>query len=180
MSNDAVVQRYSQALFVATEANKTTDVVAGEMDQLAKIFSQSEATTFFDSPFNAVDTKVMVAKSTLEGKCSHESFNFMVTLVEKERVSFLAQINEAYQSLVRAKGGETEGTLYVAFDISEGFKAQVETKVSQALNKKVKLNVEKDPALLSGFKVQLGGWTMDDSTQFHLNKIKDDISKRGI
>jgi F-type H+-transporting ATPase subunit delta len=180
MSADAIVQKYSQALFEATEASKATLIVASELEQLTKIFSQEDSVAFFDSPFNTVDNKIMVAKSSLEGKCSPETFNFIITVVEKERVAFLSQINENYQALVRSLGGETEGTLFVAGEIAEGFKAQVESKLSQSLNKKVKLKVEKDPSLLSGYKVTVGGWTMDDSAQFHLNKIKEDISKRGI
>lgn len=180
MSADALVQKYSRALFEATEASKNTEIIAGELDQLTAIFSSDESRIFFDSPFNSTDTKIMVAKSALEGKCSAETFNFMVTLVEKERVSFLSLINEALQSLVRAKSGETEGVLYVASEATEGFRAQVEAGLSKSLNKKVRLTVEKDPQLLSGYKVTVGGWTMDDSAQYHLNKIKEDISKRGI
>lgn len=180
MSADVLVTKYAQSLFEATEANKTTTTVAAELQQVVQIFSQADAVTFFSSPFNSLDTRLMVAKSALEGKCSPETFNFMITVVEKERVAFLAQINEAFQTLVRAQGGETEGTLVVASDVSEGFKSQVEAKVSTVLNKKVKLKVEKDSSLLSGYKVMVGGWTLDDSAQFHLNKIKEDISKRGI
>src|SRR3989338_7251861 len=114
MSADALVQKYSRALFEATEANKKTEIIAGELDQLTTIFSSEESRIFFNSPFNSVDTKIMVAKSALEGKCSAETFNFIVTIVEKERVSFLSLINESFQTLVRAKSGETEGVLYVA------------------------------------------------------------------
>lgn len=180
MSADTIVQKYSQALFATTEANKKTDVVASELNALVKTFTQEDSVGFFSSPFNSVDNKVMVAKSALEGKCAPETFNFLITVVEKERVALLSEINEAYQALARAKGGETEGTLYVAADVSDSFKAAVEAKLSQSFNKKVKLTVKKDSSLLSGYKVQLGGWTMDDSAQFHLNKIKEDISKRGI
>lgn len=180
MSADVLVKKYAQALFEATEGNKTTSTVASELQQVTQIFSQADAVTFFSSPFNSPDTKVMVAKSALEGKCSAETFNFLITVVEKERVEFLASINEAFQTLVRAQGGETEGTLFVTSEVSEGFKSQVEAKVSTVLNKKVKLKVEKDTSLLSGYKVMVGGWTLDDSAQFHLNKIKEDISKRGI
>ena len=180
MSADAIVQKYSQSLFEATEFSKTSSVVATELDQLTKIFAQENSADFFGSPFNAIDNKIMVAKSALEGKCSPETFNFIITVVENERVAFLSQINEKYQVLVRSLGGETEGTLFVAGEIAEGFKLLVESKLSQSLNKKVKLKVKKDTSLLSGYKVTVGGWTMDDSAQFHLNKIKEDISKRGI
>lgn len=177
MSADAIAKKYSQALFEIAEASKKTATTAFELEQVVKIFSQPSFSTFFASPFNSVETKVMVAKAALEGNCSVEIFNFLVTVVAKERLSFLSLINEVFQGLVRAKGGETEGVLYVPNEISPEFKAQVESKLSAALNKKVKLQVEKDPALLSGYKASIGGWTIDDSAQFHLNKIKEDVLK---
>lgn len=180
MSADVLTQRYSQALFQTSEANKNTDQIAAELSKITEIFNQPDVLSFFGSPFNSGDNKAMVAKSALEGKCSPEVFNFIITLVGNERMAFLSQIDQAFQALVRAKGGETEGVLYVAADSSDAFKSQVEAKLSQTLNKKVKLSVQKDPSLLSGFKVVVGGWTMDDSAQYHLNKIKEESSKRGI
>ena len=180
MSADILTQRYSQALFQTAEANKNTEQIAGEFSKIVEIFNQADILSFFSSPFNSGDNKAMVAKSALEGKCSPEIFNFINTLVQNERMAFLGHIEQAFQALVRAKGGETEGVLCVATEASENFKSQVEAKLSQSLNKKVKLSVQKDPALLSGFKVVVGGWTMDDSAQYHLNKIKEESSKRGI
>lgn len=180
MSADLIVQKYSHSLFEAAEDNKKTEAVGLELAQLSTLFSQAESVAFFNSPFNTNDTKVMVAKSSLEGKCLPEVFNFMIMLVQNERVGFISQISEAYQALLRLKSGETDGVLFVAGEASEQFKTQVETKLSTTLNKKVKLTVKKDPSLLSGYKVTVGGWTLDDSAQFHLNKIKEDISKRGI
>lgn len=180
MSADILVKKYSQALFEATEISQKTETIANELNQVVKIFSQPQALDFFNSPFNSNDNKIMVAKSSLEGKCSPETFNFIITVVEKNRVSFLSLINESYQTMVRSKSGETEGTLYVANEITGAFKSQVESKLSQSLNKKVRLTIKNDSSLLSGYKVVVGGWTMDDSAQFHLNKIKENISKRGI
>lgn len=180
MSAELIVQKYSQSLFVACEEAKKTELVATEFSQTVKLFSEASVATFFKSPFNTNDNKVMVAKSALEGKCSPEFFNFMITLVQNDRIGLVAEVNEAFQALVRAKGGETEGTLFVAGDVSADFKIRVESQLSKSLNKKVKLSVQKDSALLSGYKVTVGGWTMDDSAQFHLNKIKEEISKRGI
>ena len=180
MSADAIIQKYSGALFAACEENKKTEVVASELTQTIGLFTQPDVNIFFTSPFNANDNKVMVAKSALEGKCSPELFNFIIMLVQNDRMAFLADINSAFQTLVRAKSGETEGVLSVASDVSGDFKSQVEAKISQKLNKKVKLTVKKDPTLLSGYKVAVAGWVFDDSAQFHLNKIKEDISKRGI
>lgn len=178
MSADALAKKYSLALFEVAEANKKTATTAFELEQAVKIFSHTDSLSFFSSPFNTIETKIMVAKSALEGNCSLEIFNFLVTVVEKERVAFLSLINESFQALVRAKSGETEGTLYVAGEAVAEFKNQVEARLSALLNKKVKLKVEKDATLLSGYKATIGGWTIDDSAQFHLNKIKEDVSKK--
>lgn len=180
MSADLIIQKYSQSLFQACEENKKTDVVALELSQAAAPFVQADVNAFFTSPFNSSDNKIMVAKSALEGKCSPEVFNFIINLVKNDRMAFLTQITEAFQTLVRAKSGETEGVLTVASDISEQFKSQVEAQISKQLNKTVKLTVKKDSSLLSGYKISVAGWVFDDSAQFHLNKIKEDISKRGI
>ena len=180
MSAEILTQRYSLALFQTAESNKNTDQIADELSKVAAIFSEPETLDFFGSPFNSGDNKLMVAKSALEGKCSAEIFNFLITMVQNERMALIVEINQSFQAMVRAKSGETEGVLYSAVEASDDFKAQVEGKLSQALNKKVKLSTQKDTSLLSGFKVVVGGWTMDDSAQFHLNKIKEETSKRGI
>lgn len=178
MSADQLAKKYSQALFEVAEENKKTATTAFELEQATKIFSHADSLAFFSSPFNTIETKVMIAKSALEGNCSLEIFNFLVTVVEKERVAYLSLINESFQALVRAKSGETEGTLYAAGEASSELKSQVEAKLSALLSKKVKLMVEKDPALLSGYKVAIGGLIIDDSAQFHLNKIKEDVLKK--
>jgi len=180
MSADAIVKTYSSSLFAAAEENKNTDQMAAELLQITKIFIQPDVMAFFSSPFNANDNKVMVAKSALEGKCSPETFNFIILLVQNERIAFLNEIGESFQALVRAKTGETEGVLSVASEVSDQFKTQVEERLSKQLNKKVKLTVQKDPTLLSGYKISVAGWVFDDSAQLHLNKIKEEILKRGI
>ena len=179
MSSDAIVQKYSQALFDIAAAGKA-GVLAFEIDAVSKIFSEAKIKDFFSSPFNSIDSKTMVAKAALEGKCLPETFNFMITLVENERVSFLAEINESFQMMVRALSGETEGVLYAPTEPNESFKAEVEQKLSVSLKKKVKLKFQKDSSLLSGFKVTVGSLTIDDSAQFHIHKLKEDISKRGL
>lgn len=180
MSADSIIQKYSLSLFEACEENKKTEAVASELTQAVGLFVQPDVSLFFTSPFNASDNKIMVAKSALEGKCSPEVFNFIIMLVKNDRMAFLSDINEAFQTLVRAKSGETEGVLTVASDVSEQFKVQVEAQISKQLSKKVKLTVKKDPTLLSGYKISVAGWVFDDSAQFHISKIKEEISKRGI
>lgn len=178
MSADLLRKKYSQALFEVAEASGSAGQISHELQQISKVFSQDENINFFSSPHNTIDTKLALAKSALEGRCSKEVFNFISLVVENERVAQLAGICDAYQALVRTKSGETEGVLSVPGEVSGGFRERVEEELSRSLNKKVRLKIEKDASLISGYRATVGGWTVDDSAQFHLNKIKENISQR--
>lgn len=178
MSFDLVAQKYSQAFFDAIPS-ESRNQYAQELAVVAKLFSDDSAKAFFKNPFNSLDNKLMVAKSSLEGRCSPEIFNFLVALVQKDRVSLVAEVAAQFQKQVSSSVGEIEGELIYASLPSESFIKEVEQKISHALNKKVRLIAKKDESLLAGYRVSVGGWTIDDSFQFHIKKLKENILKRG-
>lgn len=177
MSAEAIIQTYSHTLAEFTAAGKT-GVLAFEVDAVTKIFGGEQAQNFFNSPFNSLDQKVAVAKASLEGKCMPEVFNFFVTLVQNERVSLVSQINERFQEIVRSQSGEEQGVLYSAVEPTEAFKNQVEQKLTESLKKRVSLKAVHDPSLISGYKVTVGSWTIDDSVQFHIHKLNEEITRK--
>lgn len=179
MSTEIVAQKYSQALYdVAQNAGKEKGIT-DEFTKIAQIFLEPTAISFFQSPFNSLDNKMAAAKAALEGQCSPEVYNFILTLIQNDRLGALAEISEQLSMRLSASSGVVEGVLYYASEPSEEFKSSVEAKLQDVLKKKVKLKLEKDSSLMSGFKVDVAGWVLDDSTQFHLKKLKDNLSKRG-
>ncbi|MFZ3230119.1 MAG: ATP synthase F1 subunit delta [Pseudobdellovibrio sp.] len=180
MSADIIVEKYTNALFETSLALGVLEKIRPELNTVATAFSEQSVVDFFKNPFNTHENKLTVAKATLEGKVSAEMFNFIITLVQNERVHLINQMNELFKVKAAQYGGEIEGTLFTASEPSSDFKTQLELKVSEVLKKKVKLIVKTDKSLISGFKVQVGGWTLDDSVKNHLKKLTEDISKRGL
>ncbi len=176
---DIVVDKYAKAFFEVTYANGTAGECAKQMAEISKAFSP-EITAFFKNPFNSLENKLTTAKSALEGKCSAETFNFVCTLVEKNRVGAMTEISKELTTMVQASAGITKGKLFSAIEVSPEFLKQVETVASKALNKKVELSFEKDTTLIAGYKVQVGGWTLDDSAEAHLRILKDELMKKGL
>lgn len=177
MSADTIIQKYSEALAESIPSGKS-GVLAFEVDAVTKIFAGEQIQDFFNSPFNSVEQKISAAKASLEGKCLPEVFNFFVMLVENERVALVSHINEKFQEIVRSQSGEDQGILYSAVEPTEAFKSQVEQKLSESLKRKVSLKAVHDPSLISGYKVTVGSWTIDDSAQFHIHKLKEEISRK--
>ncbi len=179
MSSNNIVNKYAKSLFDVTYANGTAGGAGQQLVEVAKAFSP-DVVAFFQSPFNSEDNKLTVAKAALEGKVAAETFNFVIMLVKNERVSLLNDITKAFSALVQASAGITKGKLFAAQEVSAEFLTKVEAVASKALGKKVELAYEKNPSLVAGFKVEVAGWTMDDSAQAHLKILKDDLIKRGL
>ncbi|AZZ38228.1 ATP synthase F1 subunit delta [Bdellovibrio sp. qaytius] len=179
MSSNNVVKKYAKSLFDVTYEKGSAGEVGQQLNEITKIFS-SEVVAFFTSPFNAADNKLTAAKAALEGKVTAETFNFILVLVQNERVALLKDIAKEFSSLVQASAGITKGKLSAAQEVSSEFLKQAEETASKALGKKVELTFEKNPSLVAGFKVEVAGWTMDDSAQAHLKSLKDDLIKRGL
>lgn len=180
MSTDIVAQKYSQALYEVAQGAGKEKGITEEFSKITQSFLEPSVLAFFQSPFNSLDHKMAAAKAALEGKCSAEVYNFVLTLIQNDRLGALKEISEQLSTKLSTSSGVAEGTLYYASEPSAEFKAQLEAKLQETLKRKVKLKLEKDPTLMSGFKVDVGGWVLDDSTQFHLKKLKNDLSKRGI
>lgn len=180
MSAEIIIEKYANSLFeVASTLGKLPQILA-ELDSVTTAFSEQAVIEFFNSPFNSQDNKIAAAKSSLEGKVSAEVFNFVATLVNNERMHLVSEINLIFKSKASQVGGEAEGTLFVMTEPGAEFKSALETKVSAVLKKQVRLKTEVDKTLISGFKVQVEGWTFDDSALHHLKKLTEDISKRGL
>lgn len=176
---DMVVDKYARAFFDVTYENGTAGDCAKQLAEIAKALTE-ETISFFKNPFNPMENKLAVAKSVIEGKCTAETFNFVCVLVEKNRMGAMLEISKEMTTMVQASAGITKGKLFSATNASPEFLKQVEAQASKALNKKVELVFEKDATLIAGYKVQVGGWTLDDSAEAHLRILKDELMKKGL
>ncbi len=179
MSTNNVSSKYAKSLFDATYQNGKSGETAQQLLEIAKAFD-TQTTTFFKNPFNSHADKLKVVNATFEGKVSSELINFINLLVEKNRVGLIAEIAKDYSQLVQAAAGITKGKIFSATDLTADYIKQVEATASKALNKKIELSFEKDESLIAGYKVQVGGWTLDDSANAHLKILKDELMKRGL
>ncbi len=180
MSAEIIIEKYATAFFEAASASGSVAAAVNELESVARSFGDNKSVEFFKSPFNSEDQKLSVAKSSLEGKVSAETFNFIATLVKNERIHLISEINLLFKMKASQVGGQAEGTLFVVDQPSATFKETLEKKVSTILKKEVRLKVQTDKSLISGFKVQVEGWTLDDSALHHLKKLTENISTRGL
>lgn len=178
MSSSVVVNKYAKSLFEVAYQSGNAGEIGVQLAEVSKAVT-GEMLLFFNNPFNAQEDKVSVIKNTLEGKCVAEAYNFLITLAKNDRMGLLEDISKAYTVLVQNSAGVSKGKLYSSLDVSPEFIKQAEEKASKALGKKVELVFEKSETMIAGYKIEVAGWTMDDSAQTHLKNLKENLIKRG-
>lgn len=181
MSQTVLAKRYAKALYGLGHQRKMASVYHAQLSEVAKVLSQNETSAqFFSSTAISKSAKKEVLKG-LFGQIKAESDvqAFLMLLVDKTRFSALPEIVKASQELFDADQGTTRGTLFSAQPLSDAAKTEYEKKASKILNKKILLETQIDPSLVGGVRLEVGGWTFDDSLQAHLEKISDKILNAG-
>ncbi len=178
MKSNAVVSKYTKALFETTYENGSAGVVAQQIKEISTAFD-GETIKFFENPSASFEQKSQIVKNALEGKASAHLVNFMTLLIQKKRISFLSAIANEFGELVLKSAGITKGKLYSAVQLEPEFILAIQNKISKSLSKKIELNFVLDTHLLAGYKVEVEGWTMNDSAEAHFKILKDQLMKRG-
>lgn len=177
MSQVVLAKRYAKALYELGHQRKLASTYHKQLAEAAQALNQdSTAQQFFLSTAVSKASKKEMLKS-LFSKTQIESDvqAFLMLLIDKSRFSALDEIVKASQELFDADQGTTRGRLYSAQPISDSLRAEYEKKATTILKKKIQLESHTDTSLVGGVRIEVGGWTFDDSLQSHLDKLSDRI-----
>lgn len=177
MSQVVLAKRYAKALFELGQKKEMAQAYAAQIAGINQaINSNPEYKTFFGSTAVAKETKKDLLKKLFSTvKTDEEVQAFLMLLIDKVRFGILADIVVANQEILDQQQGTTRGIIKSSQALSETSKKDYEAKISKIMNKKIQLEVKMDSTVLGGVRVEVGGWTFDDSLQTHLNQLSDKI-----
>lgn len=172
-----VALMYAKALYQVTKNHK--DVLT-QLQILTKIITQEKETLeFFNSHLIAEAQKVEVLKKAFEAKgLTEDCFNFISLLGKNSRIDRLSEILLAFENLIDQENGVTRGGVVSAIALDTEERKRIESVVEKITNKKVILTYSEDPKLAGGVVAQVGGWTIEDTVESHLTRLKEDLNRR--
>ena len=176
MSQVELAKRYAKALLHLGHQKEKAKDYQSQIRSVANVVSSPDVTAFFLNTAVAQDNK----KKTLEQLFSGVEFDedvkaFLFLLVENGRLTVLPEIVKASQELLDADDGITRGKIKSMAPLSDSVKADYENKIGQILKKKIYLEQALDEKILGGVRVEIGGWTFDDSLETHLNQLGETL-----
>ena len=173
-----IAQNYASALLsIATDENKVVEYQK-EVKELMKIIKDNpDFLMLLDSRFLTVSERKQKVSEILVN-FSDDVINFIKIIVEHNRVSYLEDILQAFNTLCNESRDIVEGLLYTAFPLEEKTLQKIKQKISQIENHDVDLIVKIDPSLIGGVKVVINSHVYDGSIKNKLEKMQVDLSRK--
>ena len=175
-----IAQNYASALLsLAIDDNKVNDYQV-EMKELRKIIKDNpDFTLLIDSRFLTVEERMHNAELILKG-FANDIVNFIKIIIKHNRVNYLEDILEAFNSLCNENQDIVEGLIYSAFPLEESTLQKIKNKISQIENHEVDLIPKIDPSLIGGVKVVINSHVYDGSIKNQLEKMQIDLLRKEL
>jgi F-type H+-transporting ATPase subunit delta len=106
-------------------------------------------------------------------KFKEKTLNFLLSLVEENRISVLDTIIRLMEALWFEKNGIEKLIVFSAVPLSEKQEQKLIKNLEKSFDKKIVIEKEIDPSLIAGIKIQRGLIFYDFSIEGNLRKLKD-------
>lgn len=169
-----VSEPYAQALMSVAQNNGLTDDFADTLRSLSDLLQESsDLQVFIASPVVRERDKKAVIHRILGEGANPYLVNFMMLLIDKRRIYYLAAICEQYLSLYRKLTNTVLAEVTVARELTGEQASRLEEDVRRRTGASaVELKVSIDPDILGGAIVKVGSQIYDASLRGQLRRIR--------
>lgn len=179
MINKTIARRYAKALVQLGSEGGLIDRFREELAAIDRLFADNgELRAAFSDPAITLEQKreIMKALVTKSG-CSELVGNFLLLLVDKNRVAFLGQIVQTYETLADEQSGVIRPVIRTAFALDANQVTAIQGALEKQTGKKVVPQVVVDGSLIGGVVTQIGDTAFDNSVKTQLKRIQDILQK---
>ncbi len=179
MINNALAKRYAKALVQLGSEGGFIDSFREELVKVSTLFAGNGElrAAFSDPALTLVQKKSIMSELVSKTACSELVGNFLLLLVDKNRVAFLGQIVQTYEKLADEFSGVIRPLITTAFPLDAAQVASIQTALEKKSGMKVVPQMVVDASLLGGVITQIGDIAYDNSVKTQLKQIKDILQK---
>lgn len=177
MLNIQLATKYSRAIFeLAQEENKLDDYAKDLLQVYEDVFSLPEAVKFFQNPLIPHQAKKDLLAKAFEKEISPEVFNFLMLLVDKNRIGIFNEIYEIFNGLKNQAQGILIADVVTAFALTKTQETQLIKKLATVTGKKIQIRKHEDKSILGGVIVTIGDKRIDGSAAGRLRALKSTLA----
>jgi len=173
----SLTRKYTKALTDSLSDGKEYGEIKGELERFFEFLkSDQRIKAGLETMLFSFSQKIKVldiynSKAVLNKK----TYNFLRTLTENNRMSYLDDILEIIEDLWYESRGIEKFILFSAINIDDEQEERLQAKLKKALDKEVVFEKRVDPSLLAGIKLMRGSIYYDFSVEGNLKKLRESL-----
>ena len=181
---DEIAIVYAQSLLEVCDkmgGNAVAEACSSELRDLAEIIRADKMfAEFLKTPIVGSDQRKATLEKIVKGRVSDLVFRFIMVLANHGRASRIADVSDAFDSLMQERLGRIEVDMYtVDGKASDEVIATVKARVKEAFAKDAVLHQYSDASMIGGVKLRIGDQLIDGSVATQLRNMREVVSNRG-
>jgi len=167
---------YAKALFDSAVESKNIDEMAEELKIMAVASKTEGVINTIENPSLSRQDVVSILVNLFEDSISDKSKKLLEILSENKRLNLLETIYLIYQELLEEHKDQKSVEVFVATDIGEESKNNIEQKLKKTYGKDANVYFSKDPNMMGGLSVKIGDETLDLSIRGKVKKLINQLN----
>ncbi|MCI0412853.1 ATP synthase F1 subunit delta [bacterium] len=174
-----IARRYSRAMLEVSIKQRNFSTVLEELENFAGLLgSTPHLRTLFANPAISSEAKQRVLKElSARAKYLELTFNFLKTLIHRDRLNLLDQVIVSAEQQFLEKQGIMVIEVITAQRLSQEEESRLVEKLQGFTGKKVQLENRVDPSLIGGVITRIGTTLYDGSVQAQLEQLRAKIQE---
>lgn len=179
MTAGSIARRYAKALLEIGLEDKAHLAYGKEIAQLAELLEsmQDLREVLINPNYNQEERKGVLQEILKRLELSEIVKNFLILLLERDRLRYLSNIVCEYQRLCDEAEGLVKATIRVAQEISGKETELIIQSIEKICQKKVMAEVNIDPSLIGGVMVYMGDMLFDGTVNTYLTTMVEKLKE---
>jgi F-type H+-transporting ATPase subunit delta len=170
----ALAQRYAAALVDVAIERGQAEETKEELASFVGMYGESaDLRNFLASPAIQWPSKqAVIGKLVARMKAGQTLRNLLFVLVTHHRSHLLAEVQQAFEEMLRARLGVAEARVTSAEELTGQQKSALMGVLERVTGKRIEARYDLDPALIAGAVVRIGSTIYDGSVREQLDRLR--------
>ncbi|WP_044408145.1 F0F1 ATP synthase subunit delta [Thiomicrospira microaerophila] len=167
---------YAEAAFsYAKEQNKLSQW-SDLLNNLALIASDAVMAKLIANPSVSNENKVSVFAGILGADLTTQAKNLLNAMAENGRLNAVGQVAQIFGQLKTAEDKRVQAYVVSALEPTVEQKSKLSAALNSKFNAQVDIDYQVDKTLVSGLRIKVGDWVIDNTAHTQLQKLRAAIA----
>lgn len=182
MKESTIAKRYAKAMAESVHDEGEYREIKGQLVFLAELLAKD---LNFKSSMETLLLSKKQKRELMESindrlNLNSKTRNFLLALIEENRMMFLDQIVDFLEDFWFEKKGIEKITVLSAIPLDDRQKNELIQQLEKSFQKKIIIENQPDPSLIGGIKIQRGSTYFDFSIEGNLKKLREVLTEISI